>query len=90
MHFIYIIHSETCDVFYKGYTMDVHKRLVEHNTNKSRYTANKGPWRLLVVEEYPDKKSALIRERALKRCKRDYFHWLSRQSSNVASRFFPG
>jgi len=44
------------------------------------------PWELFYVEEQPDKRSMLIRERKLKRCKAEYFEWLRNQPSNILNR----
>jgi len=42
-------------------------RLKQHNENFSRYTRNKGPWVLVYLQSFRDKKQALIRERKLKK-----------------------
>jgi putative endonuclease len=87
MHFVYVIYSENLDVFYKGYSSDISKRLFEHNNNLSKYTSDKGPWKLLFVQEFSQKREALIRERSLKKCNKDYFLWLTAQPYNIANRF---
>ncbi len=65
--YVYIIQSEIDHSFYKGFSEDVFKRLIEHNEGLSTYTKNKRPWRLVYYEELPDKRTALIRERNLKK-----------------------
>jgi putative endonuclease len=87
MHYTYVIFSPTYNVFYKGYTTDVPKRLNEHNNDLGRYTAGKGPWNLIVVEQHESKTKALQRERMLKKQKADYFLWLQRQPGNLAHLF---
>ncbi len=82
-YYVYILKSEMDGTYYKGSTSDYLKRLEEHNRGLSRYTSSKVPWRLVYVEEHPDKQSALIRERKLKKCKADYFEWLTAQTSNI-------
>lgn len=82
-YYVYILKSEMDGTYYKGSTSDYLKRLEEHNRGLSRYTSSKVPWRLVYVEEHPDKQSALIRERKLKKCKADYFEWLTAQPSNI-------
>jgi len=37
---VYIIYSETFQVYYKGFSLDVLKRLEEHNLGKSEYTGS--------------------------------------------------
>ncbi|HET8838915.1 MAG TPA: GIY-YIG nuclease family protein [Flavobacteriaceae bacterium] len=66
-HFVYIIHSSTLSIFYKGYSLFPFARLVAHNSNKSRYTRNKGPWELVFLQSFATKREALIRERSLKK-----------------------
>ncbi len=46
-HYTYIIYSETFDLYYKGESVDVAKRLDEHNAGLSHFTAGKGPWKLV-------------------------------------------
>ena len=69
-HFVYIIYSSANDIFYKGYTTDVEQRILYHNKNKSRYTANKGPWKLVFTKQFVSKKDALIEEKRLKKLNR--------------------
>ncbi len=66
-NFVYILQSEKDGSFYKGYTEDVCKRLEKHNAGFSQYTSAKMPWKLVYFETMPDKKSALIREKNLKK-----------------------
>ncbi|MNE32383.1 GIY-YIG nuclease superfamily protein [compost metagenome] len=82
-HYIYILRSQQDGTYYKGYTENYLRRLAEHNNGKSEYTSSKIPWDLIYVEEHPDKRSALIREKKLKKCKKEYSEWLVLQSSNV-------
>ncbi|NSW94764.1 MAG: GIY-YIG nuclease family protein [Bacteroidales bacterium] len=66
-NYVYIIKSEKSGIFYKGYTTDPKLRLLQHNSNQSRFTARKGPWKLDYLEKLKDKSSALIKEKQLKR-----------------------
>lgn len=70
-YFVYIIFSKNFDLYYKGITQNIEKRISEHNENKSRFTSGKGPWVLVYKKSYPSKKEALIEERRLKRLNRD-------------------
>ncbi len=82
-YYVYILKSKVDGTYYKGVTQNYLKRLEEHNSGFSNYTSNKIPWFIIYVEAHTDKRSALIRERKLKKCKSDYFEWLSLQPSNL-------
>ena len=86
-YYVYILHSDQAGVYYKGFTSYPVLRLEEHNTGQSRYTSGKEPWRMVYLEKMPDKKSALIREKQLKRANLNYIKWLIEQSSNIADQF---
>ncbi len=52
---------------YTGWTVDVDRRVAQHNAGKgARYTKTRLPVKLVYVEEQPDKSTALKRERAIK------------------------
>jgi len=83
MFFVYIIESESTGILYKGFSENYLKRELEHNSNASKYTKDKGPWRLIYVEQHETKRNALIRERKLKHANKNYLFWLVNQSSNI-------
>jgi putative endonuclease len=68
--FCYIV--ECADgTLYTGWTTDPERRVTVHNRGLgARYTKMRRPVRLVYVEELPDKKSAMNRERAIKRMTR--------------------
>ena len=66
MHYVYIIQSTKSGGFYIGSTKDVIKRLKEHNKNTTRSTRHKGPWSLVLQEEFDTKCEAIKREHYLK------------------------
>lgn len=68
--FVYIIYSDTVREFYKGVTDHPEIRLREHNENKSRFTAGKGPWQLVYLRPYQTRREALIEERRIKKFNR--------------------
>jgi putative endonuclease len=74
MYTVYILHSTTFDSFYIGYTSDIEKRLLEHNSGLTRSTKAKRPWKLVYSEEYPDKTLSIKRERFLKAQKSKAFY----------------
>ncbi|MCK5766300.1 MAG: GIY-YIG nuclease family protein, partial [Bacteroidales bacterium] len=59
---------------YIGYSQNPHKRLLDHNSGRSRYTRKKTPWRLVYTEKYSNKTEALVRERFLKRQRNKAFY----------------
>ena len=65
--YVYIIKSAIDLSFYKGFTQNYIARLNQHNEGWSKYTSRKIPWTLVYVEVYEDKKSALAREKSLKK-----------------------
>ena len=66
MFVLYILYSEKLDRFYVGYTNDIERRISEHNRIKGKYTDTGLPWKIVYSENYPDKKSAMSRERFIK------------------------
>ena len=66
MYWVYILKNHE-DIYYKGYTTDLDKRLIEHNSDLSRYTSNKGPWLIVYSKIFENKKEALIEEKRIKR-----------------------
>jgi putative endonuclease len=52
---------------YTGWTVDIERRVSQHNKGLgAKYTKTRRPVKLVYVEEQPDKKTALKRERAIK------------------------
>ncbi|MGE0090839.1 MAG: GIY-YIG nuclease family protein, partial [Bacteroidales bacterium] len=72
--------------YYKGYTTDYKRRLIEHNQGKSSYTSRKIPWKIIYVEEYDNKSDALKREKSLKKCNMNYMRWLIDQPTNILNK----
>jgi len=67
--YLYLIQSKKDFSFYIGTTVDLKKRLREHNKGLSLSTKHKRPWILIYVEWYRSRKDALDRERRLKKHK---------------------
>ena len=67
----YTVYLLTCadGSYYCGYTIDLEKRLLLHNTSKkgAKYTASKRPVTLAYTETYDSLSEALKREAAIKR-----------------------
>ena len=70
MFYIYIIYSKDFDVYYKGFSENVVQRLIYHNENRSKYTSNKGIWKLVYSKSFETKKEALVEELRLKKLNR--------------------
>ena len=77
--FVYILQSEVNNRYYVGSTIDLERRLDEHNTGKSKYTRLTRPFKLVFVEKFENviearkleyklkkKKSRLIIEKIIK------------------------
>src|SRR5215207_100408 len=58
--------------YYTGWAIDPEKRVAMHNKGRgARYTRTRSPVKLVYVEELPDRTSAMKREIAIKKMKRD-------------------
>ena len=88
-HFVYMLYSPSHDVYYKGYTQNPGKRLVQHNTGESRYTKNKCPWKLEYLQVFEKKSEALKRERILKRQNRPFIESLLTHKINILDQLDP-
>jgi putative endonuclease len=65
-YFCYILECSD-GTLYTGWTVNVEKRLIQHNKGLgARYTRTRLPVKVVYVEEQPDKITALKRERAIK------------------------
>ncbi len=83
MYYVYIVESQKTGIFYKGSTSDYARRLGEHNEGLNFYTREKGPWKLIFVQQFESKPEALVKEKKLKRCNKEYLRWLIEQPVNI-------
>jgi putative endonuclease len=75
--YVYIIYSQSIDKFYIGYTTDIEKRLIDHNSGISAFTSKTKDWKLKYSEKYETMELAMKREREIKSKKsRKYIEWL--------------
>jgi putative endonuclease len=83
MYYVYIIESLIDGDYYKGSTSDYIKRLLEHNNGESKFASSKMPWKLIFVQGFESKRNALIEEKRIKRCNKEYLKWLIQQPINM-------
>lgn len=66
---VYILFSKNANRFYIGYTIDITRRIKEHNdpfvsTHKSKYCLKNGPWELVYSESgFVTRADAMKREK---------------------------
>ena len=61
MYYVYILQNNV-GLHYYGHTIDLPKRLVEHNVGKVRFTKGRRPWKLIHSETFETKSEAYKRE----------------------------
>ena len=66
MFYVYVLESETVSILYIGFTVDLMKRLEEHNKGLSNFTRKYKPWKLIYYEACVNEKDAKRREKYLK------------------------
>ena len=68
MMYLYILKTiNHNNKLYVGMTGNLSQRLCYHNTGRCKYTAKFMPWRIAYTEQFMDKRSALSRERQIKK-----------------------
>ncbi len=66
MYFVYVLKSIKDESTYVGFTSNLEKRLVAHNSGKTQSIKSKIPFKLIYYEAYLDKNLAIRREKHLK------------------------
>jgi len=66
MSFVYIIYSQKYGKTYVGSTLDLEKRLKEHNSGKSTFTSKFCPWEIIHFEKFDNLQDARKREKYYK------------------------
>lgn len=87
MAYVYIIKCRD-NTYYTGYTVNIEKRLQEHNQGKGcRYTRGRNPVELVYLEVLENKSLAMQREIKIKNMKRNdkekLFNIHDNKSSNI-------
>lgn len=77
------IKSEKNSRVYTGYTSDLKQRFLDHNNDKSSYTKNNRPYRLVYYEAYTSKSDAQKREKSLKLRSKAYAQLRKRISQSI-------
>ncbi len=80
---VYIIYSQRLDRYYIGYTTDMIKRMNEHNSGVSTFTAKATDWILKWSKEFDSRELAMKEEKIIKAKKsRKYIEWLITKNSS--------
>ncbi len=66
MFYVYILRSFKDGKYYIGFTEDIEKRLIWHNSGKNTSTKYRTPFELIYKEIFENKKTAMKRERQIK------------------------
>ena len=66
IHYVYILQSLHNDWHYVGMSSNVSRRIEVHNNENVNSTKHYAPFKLILVEEFPDRISARRREKYYK------------------------
>ncbi|HEY4755449.1 MAG TPA: GIY-YIG nuclease family protein [Ignavibacteriaceae bacterium] len=66
MYFVYILKSLKDHKRYIGFTSDLERRILEHNSGLVKSTRNRKPFELIYTEEFEIKEQAMDREKFFK------------------------
>ena len=67
---VYIIFSQSRNIFYAGITTNIHKRLQYHNNTADGFTSVGRPWKVLWSTNKSSKKEAEVLEKKIKNLSR--------------------
>jgi putative endonuclease len=65
-YYVYVLFSSTKNIFYKGLTDDINRRILEHNSGKCQSTKSLVPLELVFVQICKDRLEAREMEKYLK------------------------
>ncbi len=65
-HYVYILQSHKDKKYYIGESSDVAARLLFHNSGRQRFTKNRIPFVLILIEQFETREEALLREKQIK------------------------
>ena len=80
-YFVYILNSQVEDWYYVGMSSNPQSRLRSHNLGKVKSTKSRRPYKIIFIEEFPDRSTARRREKYYKTgfCKKV---WMKKVKSN--------
>ncbi|MBL7845021.1 MAG: GIY-YIG nuclease family protein [Cyclobacteriaceae bacterium] len=70
---VYVLESLSDGKWYYGFSEDMEQRFLDHQSNRSKYTRFKGPWKLIFKKRFVLKTEALQFEKYLKKTKNKVF-----------------
>ena len=73
VYYVYIIESESLGNWYYGSSQNPYARLEQHNANTNLSTKKRGPWKLIFIRNFDNKKEALLFEQQLKKWRNKKF-----------------
>lgn len=73
MAFVYILHSLKSNSYYVGSTLNVNRRIKQHNSGNVASTKYKRPYKLIFSQEFKDIQQARKVEKKIKSWKRRDF-----------------
>jgi putative endonuclease len=65
-YYVYVLQSEVDKSWYIGFTSDIKRRIIEHNSGKTITTSKKKPYKLIYCEAALNKEDAIAREKYIK------------------------
>ena len=65
-YYVYVLKSEIDGRLYKGFTINLDKRIEQHNAGMTKSTKGFRPWKLVYFEVFPNIKDAIEREKYFK------------------------
>ena len=65
-YFVYVLKSEIDGRLYKGQTCGIDKRIIQHNSGKTKSTKGYKPWKLVYFETFETRDEAVLREKYFK------------------------
>ena len=65
--YFYILYSASLNVYCKGFSTDIEKRLEYHLNSKNKFTSKAKDWVIVYIKEFSEKTHSLLEEKRLKK-----------------------
>lgn len=65
-YFVYILKSKVADWHYVGMSSNPQSRLKSHNSGQVKSTKSRRPFKIILIEEFPNRSKARLREKYYK------------------------